>query len=385
MAINIQDAKLDGIYDRLNNAPQYHPFEASTFADWSMEAGDMVTVSRNGTSYSSPVHSSRMTWKGTPQINISSTGKKERDPVAKVSRQKYRGGSGSQRNDEERTQGQKKIVTGMVPPTDTYTDGDLWVQGPFIECWDDADLAWDSETNYNWEQLGSAKLLTYKNGEWHETLDPVVFASEADFHKLEDTVGLHAVKTQWIDGELRRNIARLDVRADSISSSVNEKVHGLASSIEQTATSIRTEVKDTQNGLESHITQTATEIRSEVRNKTNQMESSITQNADRIGLVVTQKDGQDVIDTASIVLGINNQTGSYVKIKAQTINLDGYVTASQLSAANARIDNLVSGSTLATLIRVNRFEASNIKLSGHAHHNSNITIEGITYNIVTWN
>lgn len=384
MAINIQGATLDGIYDRLNTTPQYHPFEADTFADWAMEAGDIVTVSRGNENYASPVHSSKLTWRGTPEIAISSTGKKERDPVAKVSRQKYRGGSGGQRNDEERTQGQKKIVTGMVPPSDTYTDGDLWVQGPFIECWDDADLAWDSETNYNWEQLGSAKLLTYKNGEWHETLDPVVFASEADFHKLKETVGLHAAKTQWIDGELRRNIARIDVRADSITSTVNEYVHGLSSSIEQTATSIRTEVKDTQNGLESHITQTATEIRSEVRNKTDQMESSITQNANRIGLVVTQKDGRDVVDAASIVLGINDQTGSYVKIQAKTINLSGYVTVSDLNAANARIDNLLSGDTLATRIRVNRLQATNFTLNGHAHHNSNITIDGITFNIVTW-
>lgn len=384
MAINIQGATLDGIYDRLNAAPQYHPFEADTFADWAMEAGDIVTVSRGNENYASPVHSSKLTWRGTPEIAISSTGKKERDPVAKVSRQKYRGGSGGQRNDEERTQGQKKIVTGMVPPSDTYTEGDLWVQGPWVELWDEGDVSWDSDTDYDWTQLSGAVLKTYTNGEWKETINQHTFVEEADFHKLEDLVGLHASSLEWLHGEFRRNVSRLDVRSDSITASVDEKVHGLSSSIVQTASSIRSEVKNTKDNLESSITQTAGEIRLEVKNKTDQMESSITQNANRIGLVVTQKDGRDVVDAASIVLGINDQTGSYVKIQAKTINLSGYVTVSDLNAANARIDNLLSGDTLATRIRVNRLQATNFTLNGHAHHNSNITIDGVTFNIVTW-
>ena len=92
---------------------------------------------------------------------------------------------------------------------------------------------------------------------------------------------------------------------------------------------------------------------------------SITQNADRIGLVVTQKDGQDVVDAASIVAGINGQTGSYVKIQAKTINLDGYVTASELSATDAKITNLESGYTTASWLKASSMSAGTLYLGGN--------------------
>jgi hypothetical protein len=84
-----------------------------------------------------------------------------------------------------------------------------------------------------------------------------------------------------------------------------------------------------------------------------QMRGEISVMSNKIGLVVTQRDGQDVVNAASIVLGINNQdksSSSYVNIQADKINLSGYVTASQLNAANARIDNLMTGKATASKI-----------------------------------
>lgn len=92
-------ANLNQIYERLNGVRPYHPISANTFADWAMEAGDIVTVSRDGTSYQSPVHASRMTWRGKQQISINSEGKKERDAISKISQRKYgRGGGGIRSN-----------------------------------------------------------------------------------------------------------------------------------------------------------------------------------------------------------------------------------------------------------------------------------------------
>ena len=97
-------------------------------------------------------------------------------------------------------------------------------------------------------------------------------------------------------------------------------------------------------------------------------------------MVVTQKDGQDVVDAASIVLGINDQTGSYVKIKAQTINLSGYVTADELSATNATISNLTSGATTANTLKTLLLSASTgFTYQGHSISFKTITINGTTY------
>ena len=91
-------ASLKPIYDQVNATPEYHPLSADTFADWSMEAGDMVTITREGNSYKAPVNSSRMTWKKGQQITITSEGSEKRDPISRVSQRKFRSGGAGLRN-----------------------------------------------------------------------------------------------------------------------------------------------------------------------------------------------------------------------------------------------------------------------------------------------
>lgn len=92
-------ASLDSIYSRLSSAPEYHPFNADTFSDWSMEAGDMIRVSRDGNNYDSPVHNATTSWKGQSQISVSSDGNEKRESISKATKKKYsRSGSGY-RND----------------------------------------------------------------------------------------------------------------------------------------------------------------------------------------------------------------------------------------------------------------------------------------------
>lgn len=97
---NVEGASLGPIFSRLNSVPEYHPLDADTFADWSVEAGDIVTVTRDGNNYASPVHQASMSWKRGQQVQLSATGKKERDPLTKLSQQKFnRGGGGMRRQD----------------------------------------------------------------------------------------------------------------------------------------------------------------------------------------------------------------------------------------------------------------------------------------------
>ena len=90
---NVTGASLNPIFERLKNAPTYHPLDADTFEDWSIEAGDLVTVTRDGRSYQSPVHSTKINWNKKQKVTISSTGNEKRESVAKTSQRKFRGGS----------------------------------------------------------------------------------------------------------------------------------------------------------------------------------------------------------------------------------------------------------------------------------------------------
>ena len=147
--------------------------------------------------------------------------------------------------------------------------------------------------------------------------------------------------------------------ASQIRSEVAAGDSALASSITQTASQIRSEVSDSVNSLNSSITQTASQIRSEVADSNNGLQSQITQNANKISLVVTQDgQGNDKVDSASIVAGINSQTGSYVKIQAAKINLSGYVTATDLETTNAKITNLEAGNTVASALKATLLQAN---------------------------
>ena len=96
--------------------------------------------------------------------------------------------------------------------------------------------------------------------------------------------------------------------------------------------------------------------------------------------------------TSGVIATIINGTpstyikGEYIQIGSYsaTTVINGKASISDLNAVDAKIDNLINGTTLAGSIRVNNLTAGTFKLNGSSHHNSNITIEGVTYNIVTW-
>lgn len=154
-----------------------------------------------------------------------------------------------------------------------------------------------------------------------------------------------------------------------------DNVNNVGSKFKVQSNMIKAEVEDRKAGdntLKSSITQTATQIKTLVSDTKKGLQSSITQNANRISIVV---DDNNNVKAASIVAGINGQSGSYVKIKADTINLSGYVTASELSATNARIENLISGTSAFTLLI-----AASIRMGGWPLSLS--TIDG--NKVVTW-
>lgn len=86
------------VYDQLNSAPIQHPASARLFADWLLQAGDVVTVTSGNESYQVPVYNMEMTWKGSPIVEVDATGNKERPPLPALARRSY---SGARQQQEE--------------------------------------------------------------------------------------------------------------------------------------------------------------------------------------------------------------------------------------------------------------------------------------------
>lgn len=120
------NASLQPIYERLNGVNNYHPYSANTFADWSVEAGDIVTVKRGNESYASPAHSVSMNWKGQSKVVLESKGEKTRGSVAVMSAKSYTSGGGggnsyrSSRSGGRRTQEELAGVLEYAQSVEIY-------------------------------------------------------------------------------------------------------------------------------------------------------------------------------------------------------------------------------------------------------------------------
>lgn len=98
-----------------------------------------------------------------------------------------------------------------------------------------------------------------------------------------------------------------------------------------------------------------------------------------ISLVIS--DGK--INYAAIVLAINEGGGTNITLDAETIDLKGYVTASQLSATNAAIENLKTGLTTAARLQATViFATDSLYVGGFKYTRKGINVNGTTHYVL---
>ena len=240
-------------------------------------------------------------------------------------------------------------------PTTTEAEdlmaGDIWVKSNDTRTWAEMGVNdWNTSQLYEWADYRGDEVYVWKNGRWQlvvSSKDLVVQGSRLEVEQQE----IWAV----VDDDRNNLRAEISLTASQFYRTLTDTSDGLNSTITQTASQIRSEVTNSVSGLQSSITQTASQIRSEVSDTRNNLQSSITQNANQISLKVSKG------DIASTI----NQTAQSVLISASKINLQGYVTASELDAEKARFDNLTAGTTTATALKATLLQAnSNFNLSG---------------------
>lgn len=308
----------NAIYTRLSEAPTFHPASTDLFAsDWSLETGDVVTVQSGNESYSVPVYSMDLVWKGDSKVSIQSTGNEKRQPLPELRRRQYGASSGMYKHIDESMSGIISAVEGevyesVIAQTDTViqtavrtkskvyrqwgdpsldesnvlNDGDIWIKDSDLRTWADANQnTWNNSQAYLWDDYYGNEQFVWINGAWK--------------------------------------------RMDSWKDSVNNNIV-----MRQTKDEI--EILGRKNDeLEGHISATAERLEIKYTNKVNGLESRITQNANSISLVVNDTTG--TIKAAEIVTAINNGASS-IRLSADHIQLDGNTTlAGRFSISNGAL------------------------------------------------
>lgn len=214
-------ADFQSIYNRLNNGTQFTPLSAQTFGDWSIEAGDIVTVTKDGTSYQTPVMRSGLEWRGASLVTIESTGNKERDALNKLSKQDYLGsGAGS----------------GLHGYYGARRQGFLY-------------LAFEDE-------LGSLRSELYMD---HEQLR---LAFEKDINSTRSELRMTAESLRIaFDNEIQCTRSEFLMTADSLRIAFDNDINCLRSEFVMTAESLRIAFEDDINSLRSEFRLTAESLR----------------------------------------------------------------------------------------------------------------------------
>lgn len=394
------------VYARLSQAGGYHPFTADTFADWSVQAGDVVTLQKDGDNYQAPIYSSRMVWRGkTPEVSFETTGNTERESITKLAQRRYGSGGGigggygggGYRNSDlmntriTQTEEMIELAAWDLRDMDHQYSAAFTVTAQQISAVVATADAQGSMLRQAGFQLNEYGMLIYAEDATNPTLLSTKFAVQAD--AIEAVV----VKTGIDDLSSGETLySRIAQTADSITAEVTRATdaeNAMSSRITQTADAITAEVTratDAEGAMSTRITQTADAITAEVTRATNaegSMSSRITQNADAITAEVTRATTEEgsmstritqnassissevtratnaegalssritqtensislVVSNGSInaasIVAAINDGSSSVTINADKIDLSGYVTATEFNTTKATVTNLIT-------------------------------------------
>lgn len=373
---NISGASLTQIQQRLRDTPAYHPFDADTFCDWAMEAGDIVTVRRGEESYQSPIHSSHLVWRGKQNMELNASGTKERDAIARVSKQKYaRGGYGMR---------QQKSLYYEFYSEDGYLHGLFEVSESHMRSeFEDVANSLRGEFEVTASHLRSEFNDTANSlrGEFEVTASHLrsEFNDTANSLRGEFEVTASGLRSEFEDtaNSLR---GEFEVTASHLRGEFNDAANSLRGEFEVTASHLRGEFEDANNSLRGEFEVTAASLRAQFEDTSNSLRSSIEAEAGRIGLVVEGYGADASVKRASIVLAINNGKSSthidadevYIGNKSSTTVINGKLNAEDVTAdyIQGKIANL-------STLQVNGITSSgSVSFSGTTTLSGSVQIQG---------
>lgn len=77
---------IENLLQKMQQTPAFRPMSADTFSDWSIEAGDIISVDADGVVHPFPVFTSELDWVGAAKSTLSCDGGQARQPLRKQDR-----------------------------------------------------------------------------------------------------------------------------------------------------------------------------------------------------------------------------------------------------------------------------------------------------------
>ena len=356
------NASLSQVYNRLNGVEQYHPFSATTFADWASEAGDTVTISRDGTAYSAPVHKQSLVWRGKHELSMESTGTRERTAIERISNTKETTTSSGVSS--------SRAVTGGAGSSIKALQYDFY----------DPEGKYESQLYMDEQRFTTIFTKTGIDGiPEGESLSTMI-------NQNAEQISLEAIRAKEEEVLLS---GRITVEAGRITQEVTDRTNKdaeLQGKITVESNRITQEVTQRQgevNRLEGRITVEAGRITQEVNDRTsadNTLSGRITVEAGKITQIVDAVGADGQVTAASIVLAINEAGESEARIDANKVYIGNSksttVINGKLNTTDFTADSITTKLALATNVNVRRLSVTNNGYIVLPTGDGNVTITG---------
>ena len=235
----------DAIYNRLHSTsqtPLYHPSSADLFADWNYEAGDVISIKSDNTSYKTPLYKTQLKWTGAPKLTVTASGNKERDQIVEMKRREYASSTSNYSNQKSLRGGMGAAQSGVKE-----IDGRLYQAGLSIDPV--TGLFMYQTVQGDGFALGAS--LKIQDGKINAKADSTVVDA------LGTRVGNAEISIDGINSEIKLKASKETVDA------LGERVSTAESSLTVQAEQIESKVSQTDftgNTVASLINQTATTV-----------------------------------------------------------------------------------------------------------------------------
>lgn len=213
------------IFNRLSSFPAYHPGTITLFADWSLQAGDIINVTVDGKNYVYPIFTLAMRWSGgNTLISVTNSGNAVRPPVSATNRRKFSEG--------RRSYSIETTINGLESRADRIEES-VHQQGD--------EFSTVIETTRS--QL-STQLQQTAEG----------FETRAD--SIEETVRQHSSDIEDLDGSIESTRKELTSELQQTASGIEAKITSLTTvtdDLEKSVTSVETSLSILDGEVEAKV------------------------------------------------------------------------------------------------------------------------------------
>ena len=334
---------IENLLQKMQQTPSFRPMSADTFSDWSIEAGDIISVDADGVVHPFPVFTSGLDWVGAAKSTLSCDGGQARQPLRKQERREAAAFGAVSREiaktDKKILEARNELIAAL-----TGADGAPEDLASGLQNYVRYDLA--NKEGYAesklFAQIGEksrAEIGVYavKSGDTTKTFaqilaDQITLESAVDDTnaKLElkadgkqvDTLEKRVVTTEEATAELKTRVGEAEASlAQKAEAKTVEDVSGRVTKVETAQTEILNRVGDAETALTQKAEKsTVTALDGKVNNVAS-AQAALSTKVDEAEASLSLKASKEEVKTVDGK--VTAVSGSVAELKADVIQLQG--------------------------------------------------------------